>query len=473
MLFNSVPFLFFLPVVLTLLWLLRRTRNPRLLMLVAASFVFYGWWDAKYLVLILASGLIDFFCAQWIGSGEQRRKRFLVLSILGNLGILATFKYSRFFAQSLESFLRLYDVDVQLVAQIPADVVLPVGISFYTFQSMSYTIDVYRGKLAPTRNPLLFFGYISLFPQLVAGPIVRATTLLPQLEKPPRVSSIAAWEGLRWVVQGYFKKTVIADNLAPYVDRVFGTHHSLVTPTDWWLGVAMFALQIYADFSGYTDIARGLGRWMGCDFPKNFDRPYAATSLQDFWGRWHISLSTWFRDYVYIPLGGSQCTALRNHYNLWLTMILSGLWHGAAWPFVIWGAWHAAVLSAERITGLHRRFTGPIGLCFRRAVTLFAVFIGWAIFRAESLAQVRDAFMGMAFLRDPPTAGVLIDMSWLTYAILIGFVLMQFVHGIAGRLAEATRERILHWLEPPLFVALVLAAIFLRGPGQQFIYFQF
>ncbi len=294
--------------------------------LVAASFFFYGWWDWRFLFLILASGFIDYFGALGIQRYPGRRKLFLVLSVLGNVGSLAIFKYSGFIAENIDRFLELLGMSQRLADNIPEFMlILPVGISFYTFQSMSYTIDIYRGKMEPTRNVLHFFAYLSLFPQLVAGPIVRARDLMPQLKKLRPTTEVERWNGFKLIMIGFFKKVVLADNIAPLVNSGFTNIHQTSNSLFWWVMVIGFAFQIYFDFSGYSDIARGLAKWMGLNFRLNFNHPYHSRSLREFWSRWHISLSTWFRDYIYIPLGGGRKGRLNAHIFMWITMVVSGL----------------------------------------------------------------------------------------------------------------------------------------------------
>ena len=307
MLFNSLVFLVFAALFFGLWPLIKPRRNFRYLFLVTCSFVFYGWWDWRFLFLIIASGLLDFFSGMGMVAHPKAKKFYLALSIMGNIGSLMVFKYSGFFADNLSALLSLLGLDLELRAGIPSFVlILPVGISFYTFQSMSYTIDVYKNQLKPTRNVLHFFAYLSLFPQLVAGPIIRAADLLPQLAENRSTTEQQRWEGLHLIVHGFVKKVFIADNLAYFVTEAFTNPIHSESYLFWWVIMTAFAFQIYCDFSGYSDIARGLAKWMGYDFMVNFNHPYIATSLREFWSRWHISLSTWFRDYVYIPLGGSK-----------------------------------------------------------------------------------------------------------------------------------------------------------------------
>ncbi len=382
---------------------------------------------------------------------------------------MATFKYLTFLTESLNQALGVlgFEGAVPLLR-----LTLPVGISFYTFQSMSYTIDVYRGRLKPTHNIFHFFAYLSMFPQLVAGPIVRAADLLPQLETASPVSDTDLWDGLRLVTIGYFKKVVIADNLAATVNLAFS--HGAVLPSApyWWAITTMFALQIYCDFSGYSDIARGLAKWTGYEFPLNFDHPYFSTSLRAFWSRWHISLSTWFRDYVYVPLGGSRASGLITYRNLWLAMLLSGLWHGAAWTFVVWGALHALFLSLERLSNWPKRLSGVGGaLGLGVVLVLLQVWFAWVFFRAESLGQAVEIVSTMLDVTSFDFAPVL-ALGYQVFVFLALGIGTEIYWGVRARPRGST-ARAAGLLEPAFVSALIVSCVFLRGPGSDFIYFQF
>ena len=476
MLFNSFVFLVFAALFFLLLYFVRRSGklNLRWGFLVLASFFFYGWWDWRFLFLILASGLIDYFGALGIQHFPARKKFFLILSLLGNVGSLAVFKYSGFIADNLDQVMALFGLDSHLREQIPEFMlILPVGISFYTFQSMSYTIDVYRKKLKPTKNILHFFAYLSLFPQLVAGPIVRARDLLPQLKALRPTTEMERWNGFKLIIIGFFKKVVLADNIAPMVNSGFANIHLTDNGPFWWLMIIGFAFQIYFDFSGYSDIARGLAKWMGLHFRLNFNHPYHSKNLREFWARWHISLSTWFRDYVYIPLGGSRLGKWHALLFMWITMVVSGLWHGAAWTFIIWGALHALYLSLERLTQWPRHLKKiPGGLFLSILLTNIMVLVGWVFFRAESAGDaviiVRNMFAfkneGAFVISDVIRNG----LFWLGISLLIE-VLAYFrikphiyLPHRYGRIADM------------LYVAgMCLACLYLGGEGNVFIYFQF
>ena len=331
MLFNSLEFWIFLPLVLLFSRLL--PRRPRNLFLLVASYLFYMWWDARFIVLIVASTLVDFLVGRSLHEARGRsRSWLLVASLAANLGLLGFFKYYNFLAGSVASLLGVSTRTLHL------NIVLPVGISFYTFQSMSYTIDIYRGKLEPVKRLTDFALYVAFFPQLVAGPIVRAREFFPQLFQWQPPSHERTEKGISLILIGLIKKMVLADHFARISDLYFGD--VAAHPGAWaaWSATFAFAMQIFFDFSGYTDIARGCGRLLGYEFPVNFRRPYLAASITEFWRRWHISLSSWLRDYLYIPLGGNRRGNWRTYENLMVTMLLGGLWHGASWNFVLWGA---------------------------------------------------------------------------------------------------------------------------------------
>ena len=469
MLFNSFIFIVF-AIVFFLIWpLANRNNNLRWIYLTVASFLFYGWWDWRFLFLLIASGLLDFIAALYIQKYHRWKFLLLLISISGNIGSLLIFKYSGFIAGNIDKIISFLGFNFCLTPQIPHFfLLLPVGISFYTFQSMSYTIDVYYGKIKATKNPFHFFAYLSLFPQLVAGPIVRASDLLPQLEKPGKPDSNMRWEGMQLIVHGYFKKVVIADNLADFVTAAFGAASINPSSLYWWLVISMFAFQIYCDFSGYSDIARGLANWMGYSFQLNFNHPYGATSIREFWRRWHISLSTWFRDYVYLPLGGSKKGRLRAHFNMWITMVLSGIWHGAAWNFVIWGALNALYLSIERLTGWPEYLEKfRFGKYVSTTMVIVQVWIAWVFFRAESLEKAIEILFRMfrfsSFSPGLPEAAML----FLALAVLT-----EIVHCYKGLLMKPY-FRSYRLLQPVAYAILIVICVYLRGPGNEFIYFRF
>jgi len=473
MLFNSLAFIIFAAVFFAGWPLLNRRNTTRWIYLVAASFFFYGWWDWRFLLLILFSGFIDYFAALAMVHRPGRRKMFLIASILGNVGSLAVFKYLDFFVGNVNWAMSFLGTETSIR---PLNLILPVGISFYTFQSMSYTIDVYRGRLEPTRNVFHFFAYLAMFPQLVAGPIIRAAHLLPQLKHVMPSTKKKRWEGTELVVYGFFKKVVVADTIGPIVDSAFAMDTPMASSSFWWAIMIMFAFQIYCDFSGYSDIARGLARWMGYDFGLNFDHPYGSVSMRDFWGRWHISLSSWFRDYLYIPLGGSRRGISPGHRNMWIVMLIAGLWHGAAWTFICWGVIHAFYLSVERLTNWPKKLCslrGGRGVC---AVLIFVmVLISWVFFRAESFSQA-----GTVLARLFDFAHVRLSFSdvrsVLTIKALLLTVLMMarqvYIH-LGFHTSSWSRSGLVVAARPVLVSLLIVTCVFFRGPGAAFIYFQF
>lgn len=381
MIFHSLAFFVFFVLTLAAYWLLpRRAQN---VLLLGASYVFYGWVHLWWPILLFATTFVDYWAARLMTLAPERKKLWLWLSIISNLGLLGFYKYFNFFIENVAAAGAAVGWNVPLVA---LRVALPAGISFYTFQSMSYTIDVYRGH-APARTRFVdVAAFVSFFPHLVAGPIMRATNLLPQFERDRSFSPSAARDATLLVIWGLFKKLVIADNVGVIANKVF----ALESPEFFvlWAGVLAFAIQIYADFSAYTDIARGVAKWYGFDLIRNFERPYLATGPADFWRRWNISLSTWFRDYVYIPLGGSRRGPWREAGNITITFLVSGLWHGASWNYVLWGAYHGTLLLIARVVPQLPRSIRPL-----QVVGMFMfTCVGWLIFRETELAQLQRHF---------------------------------------------------------------------------------
>ena len=402
MLFNSIEFTVFLPIVFLLYWFVFN-KNLRLqnLFVVAASYVFYGWWDWRFLFLIAFTSLCSYAAGLLIEKyrgAPRKAKAVNVINIIVNLLILGAFKYYNFFATSFaNAFLGGRTEGILL------HVILPVGISFYTFQALSYSIDVYRGKLEPTRDIIQFFAYVSFFPQLVAGPIERATNLLPQFSRPRTFDYATGVDGLRQILWGLFKKMVVADNCAVYVDQVFGSYQTQSGST-LLLAAVLFAFQIYGDFSGYSDIAIGTAKLFGIKLMRNFNVPYFSRDIAEFWRRWHISLTTWFRDYVYIPLGGSRCSKAKIIRNTFVIFLVSGLWHGANWTFLAWGAYHALLFLPLILLGKNRKYRdtvaeGRLLPSFKElgqmALTFILVVFGWILFRANSIGMAWDYFRQM------------------------------------------------------------------------------
>ncbi len=384
MLFNSYDFIFlFLPIVLILFYLLV-PKKFKLLFLLFSSYFFYGYWNYKFIPLLIFSTFLDFFIGNKLASEQSQKKRKILLyfSILSNLGLLAFFKYYNFSAESI-NFITNQLLGTALFRTY--EIVLPVGISFYTFQSMSYTIDLYRKKSKAYNNFFAFAAYVSLFPQLIAGPIIRHSDLVTQLEESTRkkFSSSFFARGIYLFVLGLSKKVLIADRLSAGIDPVIA-QISTATTLEAWACALGYTFQLYFDFSGYSDMAIGIGLMLGLKFPQNFNSPYKSYSITDFWRRWHITLSAWLRDYLYISLGGNQQGKSRTYINLMITMLLGGLWHGAAWTYVIWGGFHGALLSIERILGADQKPTSKISYLFRAIFTFLLVVIGWVIFRSEN-----------------------------------------------------------------------------------------
>ncbi|TVR79665.1 MAG: MBOAT family protein [Chitinophagaceae bacterium] len=394
MLFNSLDFAIFLPLVFMAYWLLNKDLRSQNLLLLLSSYFFYGWWDWKFLILILISTITDFFIGKNIhkANSKKTKKIFLFFSLLINLGILGFFKYFNFFVENfIQSFTLLgFDLHSPLL-----NIVLPVGISFYTFQTLSYTIDIYRGKIAPTNNFLAFSVFVAFFPQLVAGPIERAGNLLPQFLKNRVFNYSYAVDGLRQILWGFFKKMVIADNLAIYVHMVYSNPESYSGWEILFINI-LFGLQIYCDFSGYSDIAIGTAKLFGFELRKNFAFPYFSRDVAEFWRRWHISLTTWFRDYVFIPLGGSRGSALKVIRNVFIVFLISGFWHGANWTFIFWGLYNALLFIPLLILNKHRQYKNTqlsfkgketIVNVFNILITFLLISIGWIFFRAEDIFQ--------------------------------------------------------------------------------------
>ena len=398
MLFNSSTFLIFFVVVYTLYLLLQKRLKAQNALLLVASYIFYASWDWRFLSLLLLSTTVDFFIAKAIGStddltpaGKARRKTLLACSILFNLGVLGFFKYFNFFSESFIGLLNLFSMKADLIT---LNIVLPLGISFYTFQEMGYTIDVYRKHMKPTHNPFNFALFVAFFPHLVAGPIQRAESLLLQVERPRRITIEQVNTGLFLILWGLFKKVVIADNVREVANLIFNNYTNY-SGLDIVIGVLAFAVQIYGDFSGYSDIARGIARLMGFELMVNFRLPYFALNPTDFWQRWHISLSTWLRDYLYIPLGGNRKSNLITYRNLFLTMLLGGLWHGASWNFVIWGAYHGLIPILYRVFEKRPAHEDPwggehsyIAVTAKMALMFVLTLLGWLFFRASTVEQI-------------------------------------------------------------------------------------
>ncbi len=468
MLFTQIEFFIFFGVVLASLLIVRSNRIRKRVLLLA-SYYFYAYWDWRFLSLILISTLVDYVVALALARTNRpnRRKVLLLTSLACNLGILGFFKYFNFFVESMEAVLGSFGFHYGTL-----HIILPIGISFYTFQTLSYTIDVYRGRLDPCRNLFDFALFVAFFPQLVAGPIVRASELLPQLRSEARLSWYGTFLGFRQFTIGLFKKAFVADHIAVFVDHVFenaGAFDGVST----WLAVLAYGVQIYCDFSGYSDMAIGAGRIMGYHLPTNFRSPYLATSMTDFWHRWHISLSTWLRDYLYIPLGGNRKGPVRTYVNIFITMVLGGLWHGASWTFVLWGALHGAALIVEK--GLRQRFRPETqSAAVRRVpgilgwfITMLIVFTAWVFFRAASLPE--------ALLIIRQMYGFSGGIAWYYPFVLLTLLLVGAGHVLVSMSAINLRRLAYDRLVTPvvLFSMWWLILVFPVEGFHPFVYFQF
>lgn len=479
MLFNSTVFLQFFAAFVLLFWICRGSLTARNALIVVSSYLFYAWWqpvegewDLRFLGLLFASSTFDFAVGLALARLKRpaHRQALLAASMTVNLGILGFFKYCNFFVDSFATAAVRFGLEV---TRPTFEIILPVGISFYTFQSMSYAIDVYRGTIPATRNYLNFLAFVSFFPQLVAGPIERASHLLPQFERPRVIDLPRLEEGFWLLVWGMFKKVVLADSFAPLVEMVFD--HPTTSGPAIALATAAFGLQIYCDFSGYSDIARGLARMLGFDVMWNFQLPYFATNPRDFWRRWHISLSTWLRDYLYISLGGNRLGPARTYANLLITMLLGGLWHGAAWNFVLWGLWHGAGLALHRAceSRLHRsnprRFPPPWRAGLAWLVTMLFVFYGWLLFRAKSLEHVVSLTTALANPALPPWTGSFALSLALFTLPLVAIEFWQ--HRTRNLLAPLRLRPIWRMLLQGILIYAI--ALFWTREKASFIYFQF
>lgn len=478
--FTSGIFWVFLPVVLLLFHgpLRHRLQGQNLLLLIA-SYTFYGWWDWRFLSLIIVSTATDFLIARHLerpGLSAVQRRLTLFASLFVNLGLLGVFKYAGFFVESWVDAWAGLGVTMHKPS---LEIVLPVGISFYTFQTLSYTIDVYRGQLKASRHPLEFAAYVSFFPQLVAGPIERATRLLPQLQRLRPVTPTAVKIGLRLIAYGLFKKVVIADSAAGYANAAFADPSAFTGPV-LVIGVIAFALQIYGDFSGYSDIAIGLGRLFGIRLRSNFRFPYFSRNVAEFWRRWHVSLNTWFRDYLYIPLGGSRGGKWKSLRNIAVVFLVSGLWHGANWTFVVWGGIHAALFVPIFLLGRNKSFGDEWDWRhgWRAVVTFFWVCLAWVFFRAESLSAASTYLsnikarwgQGLGNWEAYRSFWGAPDERLFAYA-LVGFLVLEwslFRYGVRW-----PWRRGLGWVWPEALLIILTFAFSLRNEATTFIYFAF
>ena len=472
MLFNSLPFAVFLPIVFTVYWALRNSLRSQNLMLLVASYIFYGWWDARFLSLIVASTVVDYLLGQYlaVATNALKRKLLLTASMIFNLGLLGVFKYYNFF---MENFMEIANSVGLYTNPILLKIALPVGISFYTFQTMSYTIDIYRKQLEPTKDFIAFAAFVGYFPQLVAGPIERASNLLPQMSKRRYFDYQKAVDGMRQTLWGFFKKVVIADAVAPIVDQAFGDPNgfsaiALIT------GALLFSIQIYCDFSGYSDIAIGISKLFGIDLMQNFRTPYFSRDIAEFWRRWHISLSTWFRDYLYIPLGGSRGSTALKVRNTFAIFIVSGFWHGANWTFIIWGLINALLFLPLLLAKRNRsNLNDPeISDLHRILLTFSITTIAWIFFRADSLSHAIDYLQNITIWNSGKSLSIkptlVVYIALLFFGDWIGrkhdFALNTLSEGILSKS---------RWLRLTLYLSLAYLILLYIGGQQNFIYFQF
>ncbi|OGU58760.1 MAG: acyltransferase [Ignavibacteria bacterium GWF2_33_9] len=481
MLFNSLDFAIFLPIFFVLYWFVF-SRNLRLqnLLIVISSYIFYGWWDWRFLSLIVISTLIDFFVGLSLKNENSTKKRkfFLSLSIIGNLGMLGFFKYFNFFLDNFQSAFTLFGTQLNVNT---LHIILPVGISFYTFQTLSYTIDVYRRKMPPSEDIISFSAYVSFFPQLVAGPIERATHFLPQFLKERKFNYSKAVDGMRQILWGFFKKLVIADSAAIYANMIFNNSADYSGST-LLLGVFFFAVQIYGDFSGYSDIAIGLGKLFGFDLMRNFANPYFSRDIAEFWRRWHISLSSWFRDYLYIPIGGNRGPIWKKIRNIFAIFVISGFWHGANWTFIVWGALNALfflplMLFKQNRKNLDVIAAGKMFPSFREAMSIIVTFaltlFAWIFFRSASIGTA-FAYISGIFSTSFFSLPTLINSEMLITLFLTAiFIAIEWI----GRESKYAIEHVgLSWYRPvrwAFYYSIILIIILSLGKEQAFIYFQF
>lgn len=482
MLFNSIEFAIFLVVVFLLYWFVFNRRNTiRNIFIITVSYIFYGWWDWRFLTLIAFTSLCSYVSGIAIGryqaTGRRKEARWACgLNIGVNLAILCLFKYYNFFMTEFAS--RFLDGDT---SGMLVKLILPVGISFYTFQALSYTIDVYRQKLSPTTDVTAFFAYIAFFPQLVAGPIERATNLLPQFYTLHRFDYDAAVDGMRRILWGLFKKVIVADSCAMIVNKVFADYQTL-PGSSLLIGAVFFAFQIYGDFSGYSDIAIGTARLFGFNLMPNFKVPYFSRNIGEFWRRWHISLNTWFVDYVYIPLGGSRVAKHKVVRNTFVIFLLSGLWHGANWTFLAWGGYHALLFIPLIATKRNRKYLDVVASERRfptfaelrgMVVTFCLVVIGWILFRAETISDawmyIRGIFSSSLFAKP---VGIGSEHNfWVTLIFIIIMLAVEWIqrkrdHALAIGMVKPM------WLRWLIYYAIIVSLFFGEGV-ETFIYFQF
>lgn len=475
MIFNSLTFLVFVAIFLPVYFLLK--GRQRLLWALAGSYLFYGWWDWRFLSLIAISTAVDFFLgsAMYGEQNEARRKRLLLMSMVLNLGFLGFFKYFGFFTESFVTMLEGFGLQPSIHT---LNIILPVGISFYTFQSMSYTIDIYRRQLEPEPDPIKFATFVAFWPQLVAGPIVRASDFLPQFRKDHSFQWDRLINGSTQILWGFFKKVAIADSLAPIVDQCFAQPDNYAS-IYLLIGVIFYSFQIYCDFSGYSDIAIGFARILGFDFPQNFRTPYFSQGFSEFWRRWHISLSSWLRDYLYISLGGNRGGKFNTYRNLMLTMLLGGLWHGAAWTFVFWGFLHGMYLVVERFLGkpfgkLMRSLHFPkwLKVAVNVGLVYFFTCLAWVYFRSPDFGTAMDVITGIASLEGFSFVNVMNKFQVMSGVMVIGILLTVELSDLRWKWGSVAFKN--PYFRVASYAALIwLIAFFGTFGSNAFIYFQF
>ena len=480
MLFNSLDFAIFLPIVFALYWFIfSGSLKFRNLLICTASYVFYGWWDWRFLSLILFSTLVDYSVGVLLNkqNNKAKRKALLWTSILVNLGFLGFFKYYNFFLDNFITAFTFFGIEFNANT---LNIILPVGISFYTFQTLSYTIDVYNRKMQPTKDFIAFAAFVSFFPQLVAGPIERASNLLPQFYKKRTFDYGKAVDGMRQILWGLFKKVVIADNCAEYANMIFNNSADYSGST-LVIGALFFAFQIYGDFSGYSDIAIGTARLFGFNLMRNFAFPYFSRDIAEFWRRWHISLSTWFRDYLYIPLGGSRGGTWMKVRNTFIIFIVSGFWHGANWTFIVWGALNALYFLPIMLSGKNRHnieIVAKGGLfpnikeIIQISITFGLTLLAWVFFRAENVGHAFSYLSGIftKSIFSLPTVFPIITIGLILLGIVIEWLQREKQHGLEFSKEDKFMTKPLRWL---IYIGLILLIFTFGGTQQEFIYFQF
>jgi len=481
MVFNSFEFMIFLPIVFILYWFVFHGQQWKNLLIAVASYIFYGWWDWRFLFLIALTSISSYISGLLLEFFEGKRRIQKVVSggnIILNLAILGVFKYYNFFVDNINSL--LYYIFNYHLDWVTMEVILPVGISFYTFQALSYSIDVYQKKIPATHNVIDFFAYISFFPQLVAGPIERATNLLPQFQSERKFDYANAVDGLRQMLWGLLKKLVVADNCAAVVNEYWNQYHSLPGTAIFVLGV-LFTFQIYCDFSGYSDIAIGCSRLFGINLMRNFHFPYFSRSIPEFWRRWHISLTTWFRDYIYFPLGGSRCSKWKVIRNVYLVWGISGLWHGANWTFVCWGLFHATLLAIYNIGGINTKYKNIVAYGhfmpnLKETLQIITTFVlavfGWIIFRADSITQAFEIIRSM-ICNKFFDASMIHGKSYLMYGFALLFI--EWLQRDKDHALQLPSAGIFKYslTRFSIYSAILYIIFMYSGTVQTFIYFQF